>query len=503
MSGPNSGSIEREAGGDVVLDALSAHVAVIDCEGRIVAVNRAWSQFAADNGGKAGLTGVGVNYLDICRKAAEQGAPSARAALLGLESVLAGRQLQFILDYACHSPTERRWFQLQATPLKEPGGGAVTTHITITRQKEAEERLREREARLAAILEKAADGILTIDDQGRIESLNAAAERIFGYDARQLIGQDVSLLMPETYRARHRNSLRKCVTGEIPLPAPGREVNGLRSDGMRVPLELTISAVQLGTRRIFTAIVRDITERKRAGERILLNERLAAIGEAMTGLIHEGRNALQRGQASVELLRLHLEDQPQALDLLARIQRAQDHLHHLYEDVREYAQPIQIHPRLGNIRTLMREAWEHLGLAIQGRDVALFEHGYSGSVLCMADSFAIRQVFVNLLENALEACSDPVEIDIVFEDRQLDDKPYLMVRIGDNGPGMSRQTIEHVFDPFYTTKTHGIGLGIPLARRVLQAHGGDLMLNTNRPRGVEFLALFPRPTVHDEDQSGS
>ena len=488
----NSSGTSRELSARVVLDALSANVAVLDRAGLIVAVNQAWTAFGTSNGAAPSKIGVGVNYLDVCRQAADQGTESAIAALAGLQSVIAGDQPQFLLEYPCHSPTERRWFQLQATPMKQPEGGIVTTHVVITRQKELEERFREREARLEAILQKAADGIITLDDHGRIETLNLAALRLFGYRASQLVGQEISILMPESYRARHSQLIQQCASGELPIPAPGREIIGLRSDGSCVPLELTISMVQLRHRKLFTAIVRDISERKRAAERILLNERLAAIGEAMTGLIHEGRNALQRGQASVELLRLQLQDQPRAFELLERIQRSQNDLHRLYEDVRQYAQPIQIQPRACNVSTLLREAWDHLGLKTKNREIALYEHGYRGNLICHSDPFALRRVFVNLFENALDACPDPVEIDVVFENRTIDQKPFLAICIGDNGPGMSLHTLEHAFDPFYTTKTHGIGLGLSLSRRVLQAHGGDLLLVADRPRGVEFQLLLPR-----------
>jgi PAS domain S-box-containing protein len=128
----------------------------------------------------------------------------------------------------------------------------------------AEQALREREARLRAILDTTVDGIITIDAQGIIESFNLVAERIFGYAAAEVLGQEVSLLMPSPYREEHDGYLARYLrTGEKRIIGIGREVVGRRKDGATFPMDLAVSEVRLGNRRLFTGIVRDITERKR------------------------------------------------------------------------------------------------------------------------------------------------------------------------------------------------------------------------------------------------
>ena len=125
-----------------ILDALLAEIAVIDGKGTIVLANAAWSRFAKENAANRGLiSGVGINYLDVCRSASGSGSEGAQEVLAGLEDVLSGNSQQFCFEYPCHSPTQRRWFLLQATSLSTPFRGAVLLHVDITGRKLLEERL--------------------------------------------------------------------------------------------------------------------------------------------------------------------------------------------------------------------------------------------------------------------------------------------------------------------------------------------------------------------------
>jgi two-component system, LuxR family, sensor kinase FixL len=140
----------------------------------------------------------------------------------------------------------------------------------VAQRQRAERTLREREALTRAILDTAVDAIVTIDARGRIESFNRAAERMFGYDAGEVLGRNVRLLMPEPYAARHDGYLRKYQrTGKARIIGIGREVVGLRRDGSTFPVDLAVSEVRLGRRRTFAGILRDLTERKRLEKEIL------------------------------------------------------------------------------------------------------------------------------------------------------------------------------------------------------------------------------------------
>src|SRR6516164_6858236 len=149
---------------------------------------------------------------------------------------------------------------------------------------------------------------------------------------------------------------------------------------------------------------------KAAQEQALQSARLAAIGQMMTGLAHESGNALARSQACLEMLALEVQDRPEALDLVARIQKAQDHLQQLYEEVRGYAAPIKLEREIWDLRAIWQQAWANLALMRQGRETALREEMAGLDLHCAVDHYRLEQVFRNILENALTACPGAVDI---------------------------------------------------------------------------------------------
>jgi PAS domain S-box-containing protein len=473
----------------------------------------------------------------------------------------------------------------------------------------------EREATLKAILATAVDGIVTIDASGTIHSFNPAAERMFGYAANEVVGKNVSLLMPSPDREQHDQYLRAYQqTGKAKIIGIGREVHGLRRDGTQFPLELSVSEVRLPhlrlfagmlrdiserrrvearaaglgrilddshneiyifdaqtfrfiqvnrgardnlgysldelreltplailpaytceslakqlipllegqqerlhfetlhkrkdgstyivechvqvsdyeSRPVFVAIVLDITDRRQAEERLLQSERLAAIGETVTGLAHESRNAFQRSQACLEMLELELEGRPEELELVARIQRALDHLHHLYEEVRDYAAPINLDRQPCELSHIWRDAWSHLEVKRSQSAVRLVETGPTHGLVCSVDRFAIEQVFRNILENALDACGKTGAIQVSGEAVLLGEKPAIRVSFRDTGPGMDAEVRSRFFHAFFTTKTKGTGLGMAIARRIVEAHAGMITLGDPDLPGAEILVTLPR-----------
>jgi len=240
-------------------------------------------------------------------------------------------------------------------------------------------------------------------------------------------------------------------------------------------------------------LLHDITELQRAQQRAVQNERLAAIGQMITALAHESRNALQRIQSSTELLEFEVEDDPSATELVERIQLAQDDLHRLFDEVRNFAAPITIEPDECELPSTWREAWGLLEAQRRGRDAQLIE--VTGAVPCCitADRFRLVQVFRNLFENSLAACDDPVEIQVGCERVETDGQAAIRIRIGDNGPGLSPEVRENIFAPFFTTKSKGTGLGMPIALRVIQAHGGTIEAGgSSRSPGAEFVITLPQ-----------
>ena len=213
----------------------------------------------------------------------------------------------------------------------------------------------------------------------------------------------------------------------------------------------------------------------------------------IAGLAHESRNALQQSQACLELLALKVERWPDIAQLVMDVQKAQDHLHYLYEEVRGYAAPIKLHCQRVDLGRLLLDSWEVLAQTRQGRIANLVQEMRASSPQCSADPQAMGHVLRNVLENSLHACPDPVEIKATWEDTVLRGRPALRLTLCDNGPGLSPEARNRIFQPFFTTKIQGTGLGLAITRRIVEAHGGVIAIGgTDRQPGMEILITLPR-----------
>ena len=229
-----------------------------------------------------------------------------------------------------------------------------------------------------------------------------------------------------------------------------------------------------------------------AQHRALQAERLAAIGQMATGLAHESRNALQRIGASAEMLELEIEGNDQALHLVSRIQQSKDHLHQLLEEVRSYAAPIILDRSPCRLSEVWREAWQLLHEHRGSRAIQFAEHIHTAEIVINIDRFRLVQVFRNLLENSLAASQDPAKIDVLCEDATIGTAPAVRVSVLDNGLGMNAEQKRRIFEPFYTTKPTGTGLGMAIGHRIIEAHGGTIAVGDYGPPGAQVILTLPR-----------
>jgi signal transduction histidine kinase len=358
----------------------------------------------------------------------------------------------------------------------------------------------ERLAAMRSVLEAISDAVMVVDEQGRVLLANPAVGRLIG-PVTVGAGPEQWPQRGCTYRADGQTTyqpeelvLARALAGEEVLDA--EEL--LRRPGWPPGPWVSASASPLrddqGVVRGAVIVWRDISERKRSEERLLQAERLAAIGQMMTGLAHESGNALARSQSCLEMLAWEVEDRPEALRLIERIQKAQDHLKQLYEEVRSYAAPLKLEREPWDLSGIWRQAWENLALARKDRDAALREETGGLDLVCDVDPFRLEQVFRNILDNALAACTDPVRIVIHGEAAELDGRPAVRVAIRDNGPGLSPEQQQRIFDPFFTTKTKGTGLGMAIAKRIVEAHGGRIAVDSAVGGGAEISITLLRAT---------
>jgi PAS domain S-box-containing protein len=316
-------------------------------------------------------------------------------------------------------------------------------------------------------------------------------ERVAGHSPEQVRGQDwfVTLVPPQD-RLSARGAFLRALTGE-----GGGQVTYpiLTSDGRPRLMEWANRALKgVVDDPCVLAIGHDITELKQAQERAVQAERLAAIGEMVAGLTHESRNALHRSQVCLEMLALEVEDLPESLNLISRIQVAQDDLYRLFEDVRSYAAPIRLEIRASDLSEIWREAWAHLEGTRRVRDHMLREATDGLDLSCAVDPFRLEQVFRNILDNAISAGNGLALVEIRCDSAQLDGQPAVRIAVRDHGPGLNPEQRQRIFEPFFTTKTRGTGLGMAISKRIVEAHGGRIAIGEEGGPGAEIIVTLPR-----------
>ena len=358
------------------------------------------------------------------------------------------------------------------------------------RQQLAQEK-RRTESAFRALVEAAGCMILILRPDRTVSYFNSFSEELTGYSAAEVLGRDYfDVFLTEDERTR-MSGVFECVAQGGTLRNYQNQI--LRRDGSRATILWNARRLDdYADVPVILAVGQDITSLKEAQERALQSERLAAIGQMVAGLAHESRNALQRSQACLEMLEMEIEHLPEALDLVRRIQRAQDQLTKLFEEVRGYVAPIQLDRCHCPLTEVWREAWESLGAPRKGRQTEIREAPATIDLKCSIDRFRMVQVFRNLLENSLAACRDPVSIEIACTKATVHGREAVRVAVRDNGPGLSAEQRERIFEPFYTTKTQGTGLGMAIAKRIVEAHDGELTVGERGPPGAEILVTLPR-----------
>lgn len=375
--------------------------------------------------------------------------------------------------------------------LKPVNAGALraSAERVLARQRDEREitRLNQEVAlsqeRYRALFENALDGLLILDNEGRIVECNPAGGAKLGYDPRQLRGRPLDTLV-ERDKGREESNQWATFFGA------GKQVGEcrlLRLDG--TPIDIEYRAVENIAPGLHLLSISDVTARKRAEVRMRQSERLAAVGETMAALVHESRNALQRSKACLEMLALEVEDRPAALDLVSRAQRAQDDLHRLYEEVRQWAAPLHLRRERCDLRELWTEAWVHVRQARPERAVRLNEE-VAGDTTCEVDAFAMSQVFRNIFENAIEASPPEGEVTVRCRGGDPGNGNEICVTISDQGAGLTAEQRTRIFEPFFTTKAKGTGLGMAIVHRVVQSHGGSISARTEQ--GAQIEITLPR-----------
>ncbi|WP_169977278.1 sensor histidine kinase [Tautonia rosea] len=238
------------------------------------------------------------------------------------------------------------------------------------------------------------------------------------------------------------------------------------------------------------ACLQRLARLREAEQRAQASEQLASLGQMLVVLAHEGRNALNRTKIALELAKLTSHGDPDLPSVLESGLAGCRDLERLFADLRSQAGPLQLNLQPCDLYSVAREVWDDLETRRNGRTARLILEGASEARDCLADSFRLKQVFRNLFENTLDCSTDPVEIRVQCKAIAPEGKPSLWIAIRDNGPGFPPQIRRQAFKPFFTTRSEGLGLGLSITQRIVEAHGGWITL-TNASPGAEVLILLP------------
>jgi two-component system, LuxR family, sensor kinase FixL len=355
-----------------------------------------------------------------------------------------------------------------------------------------------REAHLQSILDSVPDAMVVIDISGIIQSFSAAAERLFGYTSGEVIGKNVSLLMPSPYREQHDGYLERYMrTGERRIIGIGRVVVGERNDGSTFPMELAVGEMKSGKERFFTGFIRDLTERQKSESRLqeLQSElvhisRLTAMGEMASTLAHELNQPLSAIsnylKGSRRLLEARADESSSMMrDALDKAAEQALRAGQIIRRLRDFVARGESEHRVENVKKLVEEA-SALGL-VGAKDQAIrVRFDFDPSVeLVLADKIQIQQILLNLMRNSVEAMQGSarreLRLSVVREDNDM-----VQVSVADTGSGLAPEVASQLFQPFVTTKQHGMGVGLSICRTIAESHGGKIWVEANPGGGTVF-----------------
>jgi PAS domain S-box-containing protein len=376
----------------------------------------------------------------------------------------------------------------------------------VTEQKQAEQAIKEGEARLRAIMDTVVDGIVAIDENGMIESANVSAGRIFGYRTEEMVGahSDTLIPPPDASAERARAGCYVCdgVTSDL---GRLREVTGVRRDGADFPLELAVGELSTGGRRLYVVAVRDITERKRIEAALQQAQKMEAVGQLTSGIAHDFKNHLAVIIINLELLEQRLADRTDLQSLAQCALDAADRSAALAQRLLAFSRRRALKPRVTNLNQLISGGMADLLRRTLGETIRVEVKHAARLWPCLADPAQLESALLNLAINARDAMPEGGMLTIETANVRLGDEPgilaegvapgdYVMLTVNDTGQGMPAEVAARACEPFFTTKKggKGSGLGLSMTYGFVRQSGGHMELHSRIGRGTTVKIYLPR-----------
>ena len=488
--------IESEATSRAIVASAVDAIITIDEPGRIESVNAAAERlfgYAASE-----LVGANVSILMPNPERVEHEAYMARYCETGEKRVIgADREVMALRKDGVLFPAELTISEVVLGD-RRLFAGIVRD---VSQRKQAEQGLQDSEARIKAIVETAADPIIAIDERGRIESFNPAAERVFGYAPGEVIGENVSVLMPEPYHSEHDGYMtRYRETGEKRIIDIGREVVGRRKDGETFPMDLAVGEVLMGDRRIFTGIVRDLSERKS-----LESQKMEIVGRLAGGVAQDINNLMTTiiGHAVLGPAALETDD-PLREDFDAIRASAED-AGMLAHQLLAFAQKQVVDPQALNLNAVVGDMRPMLERMLEANATLVTAAGVELG-LAWLDPNQFEHVVMNLVLNARDAMPRGGRIGVATANVDVDERAalaiggvtpgaYVMLSVSDTGEGLTPEARAHLFEPFFTTKEQGKGIGLATSYGIVRQAGGGIRVESRPGAGTVFEIYLPRIDV--------
>jgi two-component system cell cycle sensor histidine kinase/response regulator CckA len=408
-----------------------------------------------------------------------------------------------------HRDGSYRW--LEWSTIRVPDAGVYyAVARDVTERRAERERLRASEAYKSAVHEASTDAIVAFDDEGRVVDFNAAAERMYGYRAAQVVAKPlVDFAVPSDRRAAFQTSLaryRKAARGIVDFRV---EEVGLRADGSRFPLELTVTRLGAGP-AAFAAFMRDLTDAKRADEerrsledQVRQAQKMEAVGRLAGNVAHDFNGVLAAITSFADVAGSALAPAGPARERLDRMKKATERAVSLVDQLLVFGRRQALSPKVLDVNAVIGEL-EHILRGLTGDDVSLQLALDPAAPPVKADPAQLQQAIVNLVVNARDATRAGGRLRITTTNIELaaaslppglgaNPGRYVRVNVEDNGAGMTDDVASHAFEPFFTTKqaSGASGLGLSTAYGIVAQSGGFMRIETAPGRGTIVQVFLP------------